>query len=687
MRSSFGILGILLPLPKCLAFIGLGIEMYNPSCAFACRAVVASFPLECSTHEMSSGDHMGHGGMAMTTPECRASDTPFLTTLAWCMNSTCTDFGIEAWKLEKYWAEQSTGAIKTLPKWTYLEALMEVTEIPQQEVSEDGTLNFTAAVSRESWSAERMSMVRFEEQETLHSRYGLVLLVVGFGTPILVTLLSYLPYMTCFSAKMKSYLIYPSTIGTYHTRPLPYLLGNSPTIGQSLYIVMFFTINIFMAAIGYRSIKPNTWFETRWQEIMAYVSARTGVLAFALAPLVILFSGRNNFLLWLTNWSHSTYMLLHRWVARMFGLQVILHSIIELVLYIDMGSFKEETKLPYWIWGIVATLITCIMLVVSSLYFRRLSYEVFLISHIIMAVFVLVGSWYHVEYRFARKWGYEIWLYAAFAVWFFDRIVRVLRIAKVGIRQAKVTEVSSDTVRVDIKGVTWAATPGRHAYVYFPALSPFKPWENHPFSIIPTSMLLSRNHSISQKEEKRGEVLQNRDLEKIGNTISEREVSQSFTTAGVSLYIKKSSGITQLLRTNDQMKALMDGPYSNNNPDAVLRCDRLLLVGGGIGITGLLAFINCHPNVKLCWSVKQNAEGLVRDLDLLLYGLKEKEILIERRLDIDKLLEQELHSGWNKIGVVVCGPGGLCDDVRAAVVRVGRETKTVFELEVEAFSW
>lgn len=40
-------------------------------------------------------------------------------------------------------------------------------------------------------------------------------------------------------------------------------------------------------------------------------------------------------------------MLLHRWVARIFAVQVIVHSIVELVLYIDMGSYEEELIQPY----------------------------------------------------------------------------------------------------------------------------------------------------------------------------------------------------------------------------------------------------------------------------------------------------------------------------------------------------
>src|SRR6186713_2224781 len=123
----------------------------------------------------------------------------------------------------------------------------------------------------------------------------------------------------------------------------------------------------------------------------------------ALAPLVILFAGRNNILIWMTNWSHSTYMTLHRWVARIFAIQVIVHSIVELILYIDTGEFATETLELYWIWGIVATLAVCLMLVLSMLFLRRLSYEAFLILHVLLAVFVIAGTWYHIEYLFTRK--------------------------------------------------------------------------------------------------------------------------------------------------------------------------------------------------------------------------------------------------------------------------------------------
>ncbi|KAF1984279.1 hypothetical protein K402DRAFT_406240 [Aulographum hederae CBS 113979] len=674
------------------ALIGYPISMYKPLCAFSCRDSISSAPLSCS-EEGHGGGHMGHGGSAMTTPECRSADTPFLTTLAFCINSTCSAFGIETWRLEKYWADKCTGDPSVLPKWTYSDTLRQLQGAPAQELpEEEAVLNYTALVPHETWDGNYRTLENFEEQETKHSRYGIVLLVAGFALPIVLTAIGYLPYMTGVYEKLRPYIIYPSTVGSYHIRPLPYLLGNAPTAGQALYIAFFVILNVAMTAAGYRATQPNMWFASTYQEIMAYSSARTGVLAFALAPLVILFSGRNNILLWVTGWSHSTFMVLHRWVARIFGIQVILHSVLELALYIDMGEYEVELVQPYWIWGIVATVACCIMLVVSGLYFRRLSYEVFLVVHIIMAVFVLAGSWYHVELLFERRWGYEYWIYAACAVWFFDRLLRVLRIAKVGVCRTKVTELGDNYVRLDVKDVRWTATPGRHAYAHFPLLSKLTPWTNHPFSIIPTAMLQPRKSptSSSSDGDASSASSQTRDVEKsmgAHTTTTTITSPQPATTAGVSFYIKKGTGCTRHLRTTTSLLTLLDGPYPSSSPSAILKCDRLLLIGGGIGITGLLPWATAHPNVKLAWSVKEEAQCVVDDLATVLKGIRERDVRVGERFDVGGLLEEEVRAGWGRIGVVVCGPGGLCDDVRAEVVRKGREGVTRFELEVDAFSW
>ena len=89
----------------------------------------------------------------------------------------------------------------------------------------------------------------------------------------------------------------------------------------------------------------------------------------------------------------------------------------------------------------------------------------------------------------------------------------------------------------------------------------------------------------------------------------------------------------------------------------------------------------------LCGIEQFGAQGLVDDLSTVLNGLREKQISVGTRLDIATILEAEEAEGWKRIGVVVCGPGGLCDDVRHFVSRRGRAGQAVWELDVEAFSW
>jgi hypothetical protein len=153
------------------AFIGFGIQMYQPSCAYACRSVIGSAPLACSTDDHAGGGH--HGGGGGTTPACRANDTAFLTTLAYCIHERCTSYNVDNWRLEKYWAENAVGRWEPIPpKWTFGEALAAVDKMPDTELAHHGTLNFTAKVGEEDWYAEKVSAELFEHWETLHSTYG-----------------------------------------------------------------------------------------------------------------------------------------------------------------------------------------------------------------------------------------------------------------------------------------------------------------------------------------------------------------------------------------------------------------------------------------------------------------------------------------------------------------------------------
>ncbi|RYO92113.1 hypothetical protein DL764_008182 [Monosporascus ibericus] len=568
--------------------IGYGQWWYDPKCCYSCRGIISSAPLDCHDASMQSMDMEMSHGPSRTAP-CIAENHAFLTTLAYCINSSCQADNVPTWKIEEYWADQATGDPAIPAQWTYGEALTHVAQPPSRVWESGEVLNFTALLSTSDYEYQRSFNDLFDWEEAIQSTYVIVIITVGVGTPLLVSLLGYLPYMTGFIDKLRPYLVYPSTIGTYHVRPLPWLLGNAPTMGQGLYIAMFVILNVILAAVSYRGFdQPHPWGFSQAGEIMAYVGYRTGHISFALLPLTVLFSSRNNVLLWLTNWSFSTFLVLHRWVARICTLQAIVHSITLLGAYIDNGTYYAEVHKPYWIWGIVATL--CLVILLFQ----------------------------------------------------------------------------------NIEGLRWTPEPGYHTYVYFPTLNPLRPWENHPFSITYTAMLRSRDSKLAGPKGSIRRQPSDGDGAEEGNGKSMEMV--------VSHQPNRTNSITTL-------PVLLDGPYRGNPSEGILKCDRVLLIGGGIGITGLLTWVHAHVNVKLAWCVKQADEGLAKDLGMALDSIADKEVLIGKRLDVHSLLAQEVQAGWDKVGVVVCGPAELCDAVRAAVVNFGRLEKTVFELEVDAFTW
>ena len=89
------------------------------------------------------------------------------------------------------------------------------------------------------------------------------------------------------------------------------------------------------------STSPGEWTwltEHSWPDVLSqvlrYSADRTGIMSFANIPLLWLFGGRNNILIWATGWSFATFNVFHRHVARVATLQGVAHSFLYLIIYI-----------------------------------------------------------------------------------------------------------------------------------------------------------------------------------------------------------------------------------------------------------------------------------------------------------------------------------------------------------------
>ncbi|EXJ76919.1 hypothetical protein A1O3_10076 [Capronia epimyces CBS 606.96] len=659
--------------------------MYKPVCCYACHDSLSSLYLNCTTFVPSDdGDsdgtdmkikiklrkRMDMGGgdeteIATTTDECRSSNPAWLQTFACCVSDRCTQAGVSADRQDQCFADLAAGGL-VVP--SLREALPQ--QAPVDEVAEDaGWLNTTSLVNSKLWATNENTLAKFEYSEDMHTTYSLVVWLVTIGVCVAVSGYTFiarhiflqLPLPRQVSRarvivirKIRQHLLLPALFRSRHLSPLPYNVGYLPGRALSLFIALYVTLNIIFCCVSYPLASPNSWYSTDRDQVAAYVGNRTGVLSFANLALAILFAGRNNLLISLTGWSQTTFLTLHRWASRVATVQAVVHSIIYTVTYFwDGGAaayYAEAAQAYYW-WGIIATVSLALMVGLTVLPIRLALYELFLVTHIILAILALVGCWYHIDLRFSKNWGYEVWLYLCFAFWAFDRLARIVRVALfnrwdwIGLGlikgrggniapSAEVERIpNTDIVQLTLfPGRWWASAirPGMHTFLYFPMSAKF--WESHPFTIADWGFMNDENENEDEKEcgtqshGRAGPVL-----------ISDKNIGEVKVVAGKSksttkltiqhtgerrFYLRfllrvRNGSTRSLLNTltptpvhveggqvtlsrdssrpvpRPSHQVLTEGPYAGHMQtlSTLVTADTVLCIAGGIGVTFTLGFI------------------------------------------------------------------------------------------------
>lgn len=120
--------------------IGYGKNMYYPLCAAVCRGCIEKAPLVCTPHDIKGGAHM-HGG---TSLECYASDSAYLTTLAYCINQRCGN-NYTADIIESYWRQHAVNGgrivLEPKPAMSFAQALASIETPPAEETVSGEMMN------------------------------------------------------------------------------------------------------------------------------------------------------------------------------------------------------------------------------------------------------------------------------------------------------------------------------------------------------------------------------------------------------------------------------------------------------------------------------------------------------------------------------------------------------------------
>ncbi|KAI7774855.1 hypothetical protein LA080_007749 [Diaporthe eres] len=102
-------------------------------------------------------------------------------------------------------------------------------------------------------------------------------------------------------------------------------------------------------------------------------------------------------------------------------------------------------------------------------------------------------------------------------------------------------------------------------------------------------------------------------------------------------------------------------------------CASSICIAGGVGVTGVLAVLRSFhvpQRARLIWSVRKQGlvEGMVSEISQL-SKITSVSVFEEKRMDIAAVLGEGLTGKRENgpVGVVVCGPPGVADEVRARI--------------------
>lgn len=436
--------------------------------------------------------------------------------------------------------------------------------------------------------------------------------------------------------------------------------GLVPTRMELAVVLGYVAINTYAMAAPYPVYPHNPIFASTTVQYARYMADRAGILAFDHFLMIVLFAGRNNVLIKLTDLLYSTFMAFHRWVGRGMLFFGVFHLLGYLAYVSTFGHIGTNFRHPYWNWGVAATLLCLVLVGLSTYWFRKHYYEPFLVAHIVLAVFFFAACLLHVVLVFGLEAGGSVIL--VLALWGGDRVIRLYRMWRFGAPKAIILLVNDDTLVVRVpRPALWAPFPGCYVHLYF--LHPATAYQSHPFSIC--------------------------DL-----VLHEREVL---------VYIKVKNGLTarmreRVLRANSHDRPLLDaspsismrvtleGPYGN--PVDLSAYSKVVLVAGGLGIPGLFqhALELAHAGallVKLVWVVRDMES--IRCFGQELATLQGTNVVVEvyltrgrvlpplpphvrilsGRPDVPLLVLSAIGNGPSV--VVGCGPGILCDQLRSEV--------------------
>ncbi|KAL6351945.1 hypothetical protein LRP88_14757 [Fusarium phalaenopsidis] len=354
------------------------------------------------------------------------------------------------------------------------------------------------------------------------------------------------------------------------------------------------------------------------------LGVRTGLIAFALIPLTFATAGKVNIITLLTGLGHEKLNAFHRHTAYIMLYVSVIHTVPFLAQpYREGGAaglharFYRPGGLEYTGTPPLGMLVG--LCVLSVPWLRRLAYEIFVQTHLLLSIVYLGLCFWHAK-NLGDSWAY---LWGTLAIFLVQLLVRVFGKTTVfqfrgeWFCQALVTlaklEEGMVKLEMDVHG-KWTWEPGQHVFLKFVQLQAL---DNHPFTIacLPDAKTLESTRMV--------------------------------------FYIRPQRGLTAKIASSTQtLSATVDGPYGTIlRPRPEIGYDTVILVAGGGGFAGMLPHLqhlsrciasgqSSVKKVEFIWVVRRKESLTWCDADL-----KECQSLAPGSINLDIWITGEIEKG------------------------------------------
>lgn len=440
----------------------------------------------------------------------------------------------------------------------------------------------------------------------------------------------------------QAHFLIKAVFGKRHKRDI--YIGLVPVRIDTFMIFAFVLINMVGCFANIYYVSDSVWFYGRKDQIGRMIGDRTAYISVFTMNLTFLFAGRNNIFLWLTGWNFQSFLTYHKWVARVTVWNVLVHALAYLIILVDENYLASFSIDAWYRWGCVAG-VACSIMVIQGFYpLRKVAYELFLYVHIVMAIIFLIGTWYHL-----LVFEMQYYMYGTFAVWGFDRLMRLIFIAMFGgFKKNQVKIVDDQFLVLTINNYNkklFKPQPGNFVFVHFGLWKCF--WESHPFTIV----------SSNNGELKVMASIKKGCTQKVKNYI----LAQNLTSFNLPI--------------------AMEGPYGVTKDRIVSRDQNIFMYSTNTGAAGpyyyLKSFIDkdiTHgKNIKFYWGVKNWSS-----LEVFSEELK----TLSGCADIDVTVYVSQYSE----GALVASTSSEIDISQQEEKNINKDTSTVSNASTDSFS-